>query len=567
MDQDDSPESASPPHRGRILDRGIDRRALPASFSSNLGRKRLPPSKAMPNRSVRSMVYLFERSLSDLHDLGVGRTQGASEAASRVDDADGEANNYRSLDNNNVADNSHRDLSQQSCPMFAIPAVSPVRVGYVGGYSLTLLKHKSYFNNRPLVRCLDEYHKEDRRNIPKLGGRGRGSVTKSRENQKAGAYDRRANKFPSKRREASSPIQQLDDLMNEIIALQGLANPSSPDLWERRYPEEVEAFWGGVRSQLWIDEDEIHAVRSESVRESAGQDTLEEENKSHDLEPSVSAGPVPDPPDPDPEHIFPPCPSWLPPPVPIAPRACAPSSDYSRESQRDSTDSSLEFFPGPAPDYPLWDQPSPLSSPTLGAFVPRTPNIFDIHADMYPDPELPASGVIPTDRHGDPAPWLPILAGYSNHGDKHSRYSSGSSSSSRGTGPWIRPPTWRAPLFMRIPSSPLSLQLPTPPASRPKRGHDRYRHRQQYNHKISTFTFATSAAATTATSSSKRSSIGHNNEARRASTAMRSTCSGSSTDLSRWSRPQYSAVTGRRLTTEEKLSELDAFLSSPVKRK
>ncbi|GAB1313955.1 hypothetical protein MFIFM68171_04165 [Madurella fahalii] len=573
-DQDDSPESASPPRRERILDRRIERRALPTSFSSNLGRKRPSPSKAISSRSVRAMVCLFEGASTAPHHLGASSARGASGTARRVAEADRQVNDRRSHDNNDAANktatwlpNSHRELGQLGRSIITAPAFSHAPVDYAEEYSLTLLKHKSYFNNRPLVRCLDEYHEEeDEGNIMKKGGHCKRSVTENKKSQSEGAYDRKANEFPRERREASSPIQQLDDLMNEILALQGLAEPNSPDSRKKRSSEEVKAFWGDVRAQLWINEDEIHAVRPESAWKWESQDTPEEESQSHNRRPSASAAPLPGPSDPDPERIFPPCPSWLPPPVPMAARTRAPSSDYSRESQRHSTASSLEFFPDPAPDYPLWDQPSPLPSPALGTFVPRIPNIFNIHADMYPDPELPVSGVVPADRHREPAPRSSVPATNLNHNDTHSRYPSGGGSS--GTRPWIRPPTWRFPLFMRTPSSPLTPQLPTPPAPKPRRGHDRYRHHQQHNSKISTSTTTTTATTTTSGGSrSSRSSVSHNTRTRRTSTATRSTRAGSSTDLSRWSRPQYSAaVTGRRLTTEEKLSEIDAFLSSPVKK-
>lgn len=568
-------------HADSILDRKIERRALPTSFSSNLGRKRPSPSKTMSGRSVRAMISLFEGSSGALGSPEASRARVGTDMATKVDRIDERFDFRGSHDNNNAMNrtatwpwDSQSHSSQLGSSILARPpAFFSAPVDYVEEYSLTLLKHKSYLNNRPLARCLDEYHEqEDRKKTMEKERQGKGSVTENREHQGGGDHHGGTGRCRRKRNDTSSPIQQLDDLMNELLALQDLAEPSTSgqqEEREERNPEEAEEFWTDVRTQLWIDDDEIYGATSDSSRKGGRHDTPKGKN-DHDWKQSTSAGSLARSPDPAQEPITPPCPGWLPPPVPEPACARAPSSDYSRESRRHSAASSVEYFPDPAPDYPLWGQPSPPESPALGTFVPRTLTIFDIHADMYPEPELPASSrAAPAERHAAPArqPSLPA-ADNNNNNNKHSRYPSGNSS---GSGRWTRPPTWRCP-FARtspLPSSP----FPTPPpAAAPRQrgnggGHDRYRHQrhhhQQHHSRTSTCTAASSAGG----SGSGNVSVCVSS-ARRSSTATRSTRAGSSTDLSR-AKPQHSAGVAkgrRRLTTEEKLSEIDAFLLSPGKK-
>jgi hypothetical protein len=62
-----------------------------------------------------------------------------------------------------------------------------------------------------------------------------------------------------------SPIEQLDALMKELLALQDLVLESgspngkpSESQMRRRDPDEVDAFWHDIRTRLWIGEDEIY---------------------------------------------------------------------------------------------------------------------------------------------------------------------------------------------------------------------------------------------------------------------------------------------------------------------
>lgn len=179
------------------------------------------------------------------------------------------------------------------------------------------------------------------------------------------------------------------------------------------------------------------------------------------------------------------------------------------------------------------------------------PNSSNILLDAYPEPELPTSLFRPTEGE------LRLSTQVADHG--HLRYPRSSS------GAWVRPPTWRSPSLDRTPTLPPRGPLPPTPTSATQshhhyRRHHRSRHQhQEGDHHPSRISTATSISAGSATTASSGRSI-YSRRTPKTSTSsatIRSTRVPSGTDLS----PPPSGGKHRRLTTEEKLSEIDAFLS------
>ena len=121
---------------GSILNRKKESRALPSSFSSNLGRRHSPhehrreaPSST-PGASVKAIVAWLESS-SELR------------AASKI---------ATSCDVDSKLSSATPSISSQATN----PTIQTLhRAPDVEEYSLTLLRYQKYFNERPLGRCLD----------------------------------------------------------------------------------------------------------------------------------------------------------------------------------------------------------------------------------------------------------------------------------------------------------------------------------------------------------------------------------------------------------------------------
>jgi hypothetical protein len=139
-------DDAASPASHRILDRKIESKALPSGFSSNLGRKAPSGDKGGAVKSVKAIVdWLEKTSTAGPENPEVKTPQGRDKAQS--------AECY--------------SLSSKAgkSSMFEATTPEPAATGSVfpqdtppthpEEYSLTLLKYKSYFNNRPLARCLD----------------------------------------------------------------------------------------------------------------------------------------------------------------------------------------------------------------------------------------------------------------------------------------------------------------------------------------------------------------------------------------------------------------------------
>ena len=539
-DQHDDSENASPSLQSGILDRKIERRALPASFSSNLGRKAPSPRRDISDRSVRAMICLFEKSLSTPCNKSSGRPRDGSGAAARIDTSDGrtgEKSGHDDHGNGRKMANWPKQPPPKKCQPWSsrtmLPPVSPAPppvqlTCQVEDYSLTLLKHKSYFNNRRLARCLDEFQEsEENRNTRKEGT--------AKENAGDKSSQREGNTLLRKQSQNPSPIQQLDDLMDELLAWQGFSMPRTPEILirrEERDREDVERFWTRVRTHLWIDDEELDAKVQDPLKERRADIMFEDEaTVAYDDSEKIS------------KRFLPPAPNRSPPPVPTSTQAGYPRGDSCCRKQHSRTPS-LEAFPDPDCDYPAWDQPPPTPSTRMSIYALGSPRLRSLSSgtselEQFSWQFCPAEG-----EPGFPAKEANIT---------HSRHPSSASS------PWVRPPTWRSPRLDRTPATP-ALPYPYVGTSAAPSGqrHIRrtFQHQAHYHHPSKTSTSTISATSAITDSSGKSTQGSGTPKTPTSFVATRSTHTGSNTDF-----PVL--LTGRRerrLTTEEKLSEIDAFL-------
>jgi len=279
---------SSPIREGRILDRKIESRGLPHSFSSNLARKRPSPNKIAPSsgKSVRAIVNWLEKgpssspeglqvptarrnvsaastatgasstgatdgtNASNIHLPTWQRKVSAASAATR-------ASSTGATDGTNASSlqvpTEHRNVSAASnatgtsstgategtntsitadygdCVRNQYAAtfqrgVRPVHITrpivlldrgeyQVEDYSLTLLRYKAYFNERPLGRCLDHLEKQET-------GVKEGSAATATEDATQKASAKRLSRSDTLR-EISTPssIERLEMLMEELQEL------------------------------------------------------------------------------------------------------------------------------------------------------------------------------------------------------------------------------------------------------------------------------------------------------------------------------------------------------------
>ena len=545
MERSDPPhngrrESRSPPGSNRILDRKIERLALPEGFSSNLAKRGPVTGRETSDRSVRSIVSLFEKSAGTLESpisSRFGLAPGASDRVEAKDGKEGRLDTRTSNKHGNTPTKHSQHSQQQEIQSLGTTysMLPSSRVGYqVEDYSLTLLRHKSYFNNRPLARCLDDIADKD----PKAKGqqvksKKEGDRRRDQENRetRGDRNDRRkgAGDILPNSRNASLPLQQLVNLTSDLRTWQDVSEPEIPKL-ERRGSPEVRGFWSEVRTQLWVEEGEIYRERP-MPSDSAAQ-----------LSTSCPANP-------ETEHSHLPPPTRPPPPIPVAARGRSHTTISSQWKQH-SVAPSLGPFPDPATDCLHWDEMRPASSVRLSISAPGCPDTADLSPDAY----------IETEPHNVPGPARPLPAPPTTR-SRHSRYPS-----SNGSGPWARPPIWRSPSSLESsspqPVPPLPVPIPTPTGSRHhnRTNHSRYRHPpHSAEPSASTFTSVSTNSAAITDISGRSSHSGWTLGTSISSVATRSTRADSgTTDLSSSYRPHKPR---RRLTAEEKLSEIDAFLS------
>jgi len=545
---------------------------MPASFSSNLARKAPNIGVKAPNGSVRFIVSLFERSAS-LSDSPAPYRPKREPGARDINGISGETKGrpilYKSRNDNQGTRMKPRD-SQEQCDRLAQSRFPLAQVGsHVEEYSLTLLRHKSYFNNRSLARCLDEDSEDDTETKVRLvrskKGVGRNDVENEFDRDKDDqGWDKKGDmEVILTQTDLSVPVQQPDSSTSNLLLLQELPESNETDPETRSLPQ-INDFWSRVRAQLQVDEDEIYGTGPDQMRRSGSVNGPEKGSGSRNLKPSTSATSTPFCCQPEPyiNYPLPPPPVCPPPHVPVVVRESSFSTSSSQWEQ-DSTASSLEPFPDASSDYFVWDEPlqSSLGESTL---ISDGIDVTGLLLNQYTEPKLPLleNGISLPSPSTEP---------------NHSRYPSSSGS---GSSPWIRPPTWRSPSSLCSSSPPLVTRvLPLAAQSKSHYHHcanDRKnRHQLQANSSkpsVCTSTTAPSARNVAVTDSIRRANDGggsqrtpSNSRAGQISTsssATRSTHADSDTALSlSWlSLPDRPEPPRRRLTTEEKLSEIDDFL-------
>ncbi|OIW28922.1 hypothetical protein CONLIGDRAFT_399474 [Coniochaeta ligniaria NRRL 30616] len=144
---DRSKDETASPASDRILDRKIESKALPSGFSSNLGRKAPAGDKGGPGKSVKAIVDWLEKTSTPGGENPELRTQ---EGRNKDENADSISSSPGTAKSDLVK--ATRPEVALASPLF-VPKTPPT---HPEEYSLTLLRYKSYFNNRPLARCLDD---------------------------------------------------------------------------------------------------------------------------------------------------------------------------------------------------------------------------------------------------------------------------------------------------------------------------------------------------------------------------------------------------------------------------
>ncbi|KAK3360085.1 hypothetical protein B0T25DRAFT_565029 [Lasiosphaeria hispida] len=426
----------TPPTPGRILDRKIERRAIPHSFSSNLGQKSPSPGRSSPltkppGKSVRAIVNWLEQAASSPRGPEPSKPQlvttGSPATAITPADASVPSGDNDVFDNRDARTNTAvaggEEKSRKAWKFAPAPlevfssrpttVTRPfIRDEYQGeDYSLTLLKYKAYFNNRPLGRCLDylEQALEEKK-------------TKTDTNKMEESLNIQQQPLvPATARDTqpSSPAEMLDKLMQELQALDFEKDAGKRETCEKRDPEEVKAFWDNVRAQLWIDDGEVYGDASSAEDSEKGEKKMtpdddekddekgkDEEHGEDEPSPNGSSFPTYEPDEPKPAPC--PVPTRLPPPPPTPVLTGQSFSEHDMVFQHEP--------------FPSWDLSSPsvyssASSPGLRppprAVTEATPAVFTSLEDMYPEPELPSSfytsqGGLPSSpllaptRHDDP---------------------------------------------------------------------------------------------------------------------------------------------------------------------
>ncbi len=148
--------------------------------------------------------------------------------------------------------------------------------------SLTLLKYKSYFNNRPLGRCLDDPGPAPAETAVSplsgpivtllSGGDSRQDVRTNNPLEEKGEQKEKENSEAEAEETApaaavqgpkrSTSLQRLDELMDELEDLVSAPPPTPPERLAPRPPQEVRQFWDGVRRYLYISDEELEGCSS-----------------------------------------------------------------------------------------------------------------------------------------------------------------------------------------------------------------------------------------------------------------------------------------------------------------
>ncbi|EGS18599.1 uncharacterized protein CTHT_0052040 [Thermochaetoides thermophila DSM 1495] len=452
-------EAVSPSSQDRILDRKIERRALPETFSSNLARRDIDAFKRnISDLSARTTLSRIAESLCSFGSLDLSRSTLGVTTDSRTDDKDGP----ESSDDNEKHDKiEERTSTFSSNPpksqphvesKLPQPMVSPAQVGIeIEDYSLTLLKHKRFLNNRPLARCLDNYEaQEDSATVTKLVDDMHDVTINSRGAQEAMNKDTLSEKHDGVER-----TEPLKSTTADVLTRKAGGKPSKD---EKRNSADVRRFWKHVRTYLWIDEDEIDGKEVEPSLKGGVLVLLEDGEVMLNSQYIAES---------DTDFAFPPAPNRPAPPPPVTRTAAAQQLSMPTHPRKPLTPG-LDYFPDADDEYPDWSHPPPTATATA-RFSTLLPDLDDHPNTQHPTAPHPRPSA---SRPPTPPP------------KSHSRQSSTAHSSGSYSGPWVRPPTWRSPSIERtppvvplIPSSPPLLAtltpIPTPCSSHRNQHHKR----------------------------------------------------------------------------------------------
>lgn len=258
-----------------IMDRKIETRGLGTSFSSNIGRRlRVPKTPTRTNRankdsddSRKKVIYNWLEKTKDSPPSKSFQTPKRDRPQTPTTMSTGRSKSEYDRE-------SIRTYETPINKSFAGFPESPLPNTPTApeSYELELLNYKQFFNNRPLVRCLDE-------------------------NQPEGEFFQRERPaLPTKSADDIAPIdsasqgqqdasEKVLDKTVETVDESGEAyseSEYSEELGGKRDPEEVCNFWDNVRLQLWISEEELDSI---------GEDKEPEEQEEKEV--SVPSSPAP----------------------------------------------------------------------------------------------------------------------------------------------------------------------------------------------------------------------------------------------------------------------------------
>ncbi|KAL2148699.1 hypothetical protein VTH82DRAFT_1846 [Thermothelomyces myriococcoides] len=196
--------------------------------------------------------------------------------------------------------------------------LSSSMIGYqVEDYSLTLLRHKSYFNNRSLARCLDEEPDEETRTKVRLikstkSGGNECVAGRKRDDpdERAGGVNGNKTIFASQR---DHLLSKQRDYRKDPVRSRSI-EPSGQNLLETSY------FWSHVRAELRVDEEEIYGTKPKKTRGQDYKSRPEDEHEGRTLNQSSAPDVSPaasQQSKPETEYPCLPPPTWPPPPRPM----------------------------------------------------------------------------------------------------------------------------------------------------------------------------------------------------------------------------------------------------------
>lgn len=238
-----------------IINRKIERRGIPGSFSANLGKRSSPPreidsgdvtaQKNGGNTSVKAIVAWLE---SSSRDEAKSPTSICSDSRSKSSLAPSTLSKAASVEAS--------VKSQQGLPM--APDVEE--------YSLTLLKYREYYTESPLARCLDEkIEAATTVSVKPVEENDASPLTSSPESQVVHGWTTpQGNDLSSGKQGLGCSIGSSASRNNDV---QNHHQDVTSSL--HRDPEEVDAFWAAIRSYLRISNEELEQTEySERFSES-----------------------------------------------------------------------------------------------------------------------------------------------------------------------------------------------------------------------------------------------------------------------------------------------------------